>query len=898
MVCRFILGRAGAGKTYHCLSEISRLLRLEPQEGEIIFLLPEQSVFIHEQMLALNHGLPGFTRARAAGFAQLAVSACARPALPALTESGRLMLLAKIMAKKEKELSVFAAGACGGADGELIAAFKELKTYGIDPRELETAAGQNEGLKYKVRDLALLYREYLEETEGRFSGAEDALLRLAREIRENGFLAGSRVFVDGFAAFDPLETLVLEALMEKAQTVEIALALDPALKDERLDEEHFFYPVWRTYQELLPLAQKNGLDSPLLLSGERGRFSGLEELAFLERNLLPVTGQAKFPEKPRFVRLASAASKKAEVEGVGREILRLAREEGLRYRDMGVIVRCLEGYEEIIEQVFTDMRIPFFSDSKKSLLFHSLTELVRAALEVAAEGWHYRHVFRYLKSGLAPLAGLETARLENYCLANGIRSKHWTNSADWHFYARRLEEKEDAAAEREHLRQINELRRRGAAELLRFCRACREAPSGGGVARAVKELLRELDVREKLAALAREELRAGRPERAETHRQALEGAERLLQQGAELLEGVDLPLAQICAVFDAGFASLRLALIPPALDQVLVSSLERSRNPELAACFVLGANEGVLPAKISAGGVFTSKDREALAQAGLALAPAAPARQFAEYFLLYIALTRSGQRLYVSYPLADEDGQVLQPSLAVFRLRALFPLLCEEHHAEEGFPALAGGSATLASLAKELRGERDGLGMELYWRDVHGWYRSNPAYASLLGQVSRGLAYQAGEERLKPRTVERLYGKVCRSSVTRLEKFRKCPFAYFAAYSLKLKKRQKYELSAPDSGQFFHAVLADIGKKIAAQGHLWRDVDEEKALALARESAGRFLPELLGNILSSSARYAYLAERMTETLKTSVLLLAEQMKRGEFVQIAWEIDFGPGKTLA
>ncbi|MCL2677431.1 MAG: PD-(D/E)XK nuclease family protein [Clostridiales bacterium] len=896
MVCRFILGRAGAGKTRHCLREISRLLRLEPREGEIVFLLPEQSVFIHEQMLAADQGLRGFTGARVAGFAGLAARAGVRPALPVLTESGRLMLLAKILAKKQQDLSIFAAG---GANGALISAFKELKTYGVGPEELERAAGQDEGaLKSKLCDLSLLYREYCGETEGRYGGAEDALPQLAREIRENGFLAGSRIFVDGFAAFDPPEMAVLQALMEKAQTVEIALALDPTLINRQLGEEHFFYPLWRTYHELLALARKSGVEvpEPLALSGGRGSFFGNEELAFLESNLLPVTVKAVFPEKPRFIRLASAADKKAEVEGAGREILRLVREEGLRYREIGVVVRRLEDYEELIAQVFTELQIPFFSDSKKSLLYHPLAELVRAALEVAAEGWHFRHVFRYLKSGLAPLDTLETARLENYCLANGIRHHHWTSPAEWRFYARRLEEKEDPEGEREHLRRVNELRRRGVAELMRFCRVCREGPITGGVVSAVKGLLNELNVRERLEILVLEERRAGRTERAETHRQAFEGVERLLEQAAALLEGAELSFAQTCAVFEAGFASLRLALIPPALDQVLVSALERSRNPELAACFVLGANEGVLPAKIGAEGVFTGKDREALEQAGVRLAPAANARQFAEYFLLYIALTRSGQRLYVSYALADEDGQSLRPSVAVSRLRALFPSLTEGHHAKEAFPALAGGSATLASLARELRGE--GPGNESYWYDIYEWYKQKPAYAPLLEQISRGLSYRAGEDRLRPRTVQRLYGKVCRSSVTRLEKFRQCPFAYFASYGLNLQKRRIYELSAPDSGQFFHAVLADVGRKVATEGRLWRDVDEEKALELAKESAGRFLPELLGNILSSSARYAYLAERMTETVKTSVLLLAEQMRRGEFTQIAWEVDFGPGKPLA
>lgn len=50
-------------------------------------------------------------------------------------------------------------------------------------------------------------------------------------------------------------------------------------------------------------------------------------------------------------------------------------------------------------------------------------------------------------------------------------------------------------------------------------------------------------------------------------------------------------------LFEIGLDSMQFALVPPALDQVVVASFERSRLSDIKASFVLGVNDGVIPAK-------------------------------------------------------------------------------------------------------------------------------------------------------------------------------------------------------------------------------------------------------------------------------------------------------------
>lgn len=906
-VCRFILGRAGSGKTYYCLQKMQELI-LKKEDGQAVFLLPEQATFLYERELARILPAQGFTGVRVTSFRRLsyhAVQDSLAVPLPQLSETGKMMVMARILDAERGNLRAFAAPSLRtGFASTMLEVLSELKSSAISREDMNKAAlswQQKEPkshLAAKLADISLLYGRMEDFLAGHYTDFEDSLDHLTKQIREQGFLAGATVLIDGFAGFTPQEMRVIAALLQRAARVEIALALDPEERNELLTPEALFYPTWDTYQKLQNIARALGakVEELLLCRGDRGRFAQNPELGFLEKNLFSYTDPSIYDKTPQNISLCAAADKEAEAEAAGRKILRLVREEGLRYRDISVIVRRVGDYEEVLEKVFASLGIPYFSDSKKPVLYHPLVELIRAALEVARDNWQYETVFRYLKTGLVPLKNEEIDILENYCLANGIRPYHWTDKKDWSFWRRPLGE--DAPAEKEEeiacqLQTINEIRRRGSEALLLFYNAVSKEISVAGICRAIMTLLDDLDVQGKLGEWQKQALALGNGEEAEIHQQVLEKTLSLLQEAELLLGDQTMSLDVLGSVLDAGFAAASLSIIPPGLDQVFVASLERSRNPEVKAAFILGLNADVLPARIMPDGIFSSRDREQLQEDGWQLAPPTYARQLAENYLAYIALTRSGGRLYLSYFLSDDDGEASLPSPLVKRIRKLFPHLAEDMYAgETDLHLLGGGLATLASLSKQLRLAQNGLPVAGFWRDVYNWYANEEPYIRLLEEILWGLDYDPAKNNLSKDSVNALYGKNIRSSVSRLERYRACPFSYFAAYGLKLQERPIYQLTAIDRGQLFHEALAAIGRRIHDEGKRWQDIDEIYIDSLIDECLTELLPRFLGNIFSSSARYQYLGERIKSTLRMTLLLLVQHMKKGSFMPVAWEVSFG------
>ena len=180
-------------------------------------------------------------------------------------------------------------------------------------------------------------------------------------------------------------------------------------------------------QELEP--QKAGFWQPVTLLTHNYRAQN-PALGWLEEHLFGQTAVCE--EVPQGLRLVEAANRRIELETAAADILRLVREEGYRYREIGVLIRNAEDYDGILPLVFQDYGIPFFADDKRQSIHHPLAELLRSGLEVVQKGWNYENIFRCLRTGFFPLVRDDVDKLENYVLEFGLRGrKRWLQEADW-----------------------------------------------------------------------------------------------------------------------------------------------------------------------------------------------------------------------------------------------------------------------------------------------------------------------------------------------------------------------------------------------------------------------------------------------------------------------------------
>ena len=70
----------------------------------------------------------------------------------------------------------------------------------------------------------------------------------------------------------------------------------------------------------------------------------------------------------------------------------------------------------------------------------------------------------------------------------------------------------------------------------------------------------------------------------------------ILDQMVDVLGEETLDIAEIYKVFNAGLENKEIGVIPVALDQVNIGDIARIKGREVNALFIVGVNDGVLPA--------------------------------------------------------------------------------------------------------------------------------------------------------------------------------------------------------------------------------------------------------------------------------------------------------------
>ncbi len=907
MSVRFILGRSGTGKTSYCVKAIVESL-LGGGEEPLILLVPEQATYQAERAILSDKRIAGYSRCRVLSFDRLGFFLRGKnTAMPALSHTGRQMIIQRILREHKSDLKVLGASVSRVGVGKTMAdTVAELHRYAKTPEDIEALLGElekdeeNKAAALKFADVGLVFREYLKFIEGRFIDPDMQLLQSCKAVSQADFVKGARLWVDGFAGFTTAELIVLAELFKTVKEAQIALCLDVSRIDlanvdsGKIDPADLFNPTERTYAELLGIVKKckSELAEPIILN-EALRFSSCGALGYVERNIFePAVAKCRAADN---IRIAAAANRRAEVQFVARGILGLVKEKGLRYRDIAVIASTLGEYQHYIRGSFEDYGIPFFIDERRTLNLHPLVQLVCSALAAVTGGFKRDDIFAYLKSDLVPIERCEVDLLENYCIAFGINADDWMDGREWHF-----EREEEPHFDEQ---RINEIRQEAAVGLLELYRRLCPDGENGEVLSAVKftkivfDFLDKLNAVEQIDGWIEEGIGLEDFTKADEHRQFYDKFVSIFDELVEVFGQQQIKCEDLIAIITSAFSELTLAFIPPRLDEVLVGSIERSRHPDLKAVFLIGVTQKQFPSPVTTSSILTDDDRSAAEASDFELGSTVSEALAERQYLAYIAFTRPSEFLCVTYPLADAKGRTIGRSGFVSELESLFEDLEEESIAEEqiGIEQIH-NEGELADLLCSRLGrdvnlseqKMDGrLGMLL--EDMC----SDEELAELGTKIVLAINYD-NSAKLDEKLATELFGRRIKSSATRLSTFAACPYQFFARYILDLEERKEFKFEPLDVGNFYHSVLDALLKRLSEEGKGFATIEDGQLVKLLGEEISGIVQKnsFISNFVRHGRHNAFIVHSASEVLEDCVLAIASMVRAGSFRPIASEIVFG------
>ncbi len=906
MSLKFVIGCAGSGKTRRLYENLIDDSGREP-DSRYIIIVPEQFtmqtqkeiVSLHPRHGTMNIDVVSFNRLAYRVFEEMAVEH-----LTVLDDMGKSMVLRKVASDQRRNLSLYAGHLNQmGFINQLKSMLSEFYQYGIRPDDLDKVREETKSalLRGKCGDLALIYRAFQKEIEDRFITAEEILDVLCRMLPQSRLIRESVIALDGYTGFTPVQYRLLELMMVCAKKVIVSVTVDPAANPYgRGKLQDLFHMGKEMIVRLTDLAGKNGVrrDEDLIL---RERFSNSPDIGFIESHLYRYGRTADW--EPHEVEVRQARTPSEEVAFVASQIHQLVRQEGMRYREIAVITGDLPGYGDEIANRFQTEGIPCFIDDKKNILENAVIEFIRAALEAVRRDFDYESVFRVLKTGLVTEDQEELDRLENYCLALGIRSFSQWNSV-W--------EKTYRGGENLNMDRLNELRQQILEPFARFRQALRmEDRTVGSMTQAVLEYMEDCQIQEKLEEYRERFEASGQYSLAREYDQVYDRVVEMFERLTELLGEEKVSLKEYNEILDAGLGEIQVGVIPATVDRVVAGDITRTRLDRIRALFFVGVNEDVVPVNKDRQSLLTDMDREVFKRFQMELAPTSKEDSFIQRYYIYLVLTKPLDKLVLTCSLLDRSGKSRRPSTLIGELKRLFPLLQVKDVRDEevtvssfnaGKEQLIEGLRTYALgrwdrfFAGETEHDADEKEavqfLELYRR-----FSASPEYGELADRLIEAAFFSYDRAGLGKAAARALYGTVLQGSVTRLEQYAACEFAHFLSYGLELAERQEYQVRALDLGNLLHSAIDLCFRKAREKGIALTDMTDQERNELVRQSVEQVTAEYGNHLLQSSARNQYLADRIQRVTERTVWALTEQLKKGDFEPAGFEVSFSSADNL-
>ncbi len=850
---RILYGRAHSGKTKRLFAELTAQARAGA--SGLWLLVPEQLSHETERELCRIGGDAICLHAEVLSFTRLAARVFAHTggvSARYLDKGGRLLTMALAVEQVRQRLRLYAGRTPEGLT-RLVWAIDEFKSYSIAPELLRQTAAQSEGeLVVKLQELALLMESYDAACANIAMDPRERLTRLREALERSGFAAGRRVYIDGFSDFSAQERAVVELLLCEAEEVTICLTCDDLRQGlEAFDAER------ATAAKLLRCAQRSGIEYECIPMAEPTAQPAALQL--VERALL--TRERVSAPAEGAVGLYTAADRVAECARAAGKMRQFAAQ-GLRWREMALACPD-EDSARVAEAVLRAHEVPAFRSAATQILDKPVLALVTGVLAAATGGLQTDEMLAVLKTGLTGLEAQSADALENYIRRWRIMGRGWEQP--WTRHPDGYDGQwDDAAIAR--LAALNQARLRFAGPICALRDALHSAQNVGAQTLALYHYLESVGYREALTQLARQLMDDGRLQEAQETGQLYEILCTALEQLHGVLGSAQYRAEEFLSLLRLTLSQYDVAAIPATLDAVTIGTLSALRRSRPAVLFVIGAEEGKMPAQGSPSGVFTEPERAFLRQRGVELAPDAEGRLQQELAAAYQVFSAPSMRLEVSHLSAEG----VQPSFLFTRLQALFPEL-EVQPAGPDLSTLRHAAAYCLAT---------------------GAAAAEPALAEEVARLRRQAAWEPG--RLSPGSVAALYGRTLKLSASNLDCFARCRFAYLMEYGLRLQAPGEADFDAPAFGTFVHEVLEKTARAAAARGG-FAELSDEDIKALAEGYIEQYRQENEQNLTGRDARFAWLFQRHAKEALAVVRELAAELRVSDFAPAAFELRFGRGE---
>ena len=561
-------------------------------------------------------------------------------------------------------------------------------------------------------------------------------------------------------------------------------------------------------------------------------------------------------------------NQKEELEYVAKSI-RQRLHDGVRYKDIRLLLGDVEAYQLQLKTIFEQYQIPYYLGRSESMAQHPLVQFVESLERLKRYNFQLEDLLNLLKTGLyGDLTQEELDHFEQYLRFADIKgagklSKDFTVNSQRKF----------------DLDRLNHIRRRVMTPLQEFFKS--RSQTASGFLAKFTEFVQAARLSDNLKAL----LQGESQQEQERHEEVWKAFSHVLEQFAQVFSDSKVKLDDFLALVLSGMLLSNYRTVPATVDVVKVQSYDLIEPLAAPYVYAIGLTQERFPKIAQNKSLLSDEDRARLndatdSQAELQIVSSENLKK--NRYMALSLMNSATKELVLSAPaLVNEVEDSMSTYLLELTAPPLsLPIIVKKPQASSDD---IGSYRALLSQIIELHQEeidREWTAEEqTFWAVAVRVIRKKLAAEGIsIPQISKELR----SEPLQLDTLQALYpnGQALRLSASALTEYFKNQYGYFIKYVLGLQEEWSIHPDARSHGTFLHRIF-----ERALQGDVRSDFDQRLESAIHETMQE---PEFT-NLYNQSSESHFTQQLLLDTVRATGQVLAHTK---EIETIGEETAFG------
>lgn len=778
----------------------------------------------------------------------------------------------------------------------------------IDVEKIDKLELKNKTLEKKLKELIKIYEKYVEKINSKYiDNIDEVDILVKKEMFLKEKLSNVTVYFDSYNNFTKSEYKFIKLLLLMKIDVTITLNTDYDLTEniDGFDSDEIFEVVNDTYKTLVKMAKVTNTNikekvmytnyskanKDIVYLAENVFSSKINNIKLLDKN------SKKYISKPEHIHLNIYQNVYKEAEAIAFNICKGIRE-NKRYSDFCIYTTDLENYASVFSRVFFEYNIPLYVDKKISIEDTKITQYILILLKMSITGINLDDILEILKLRLNNIDDIDISYFENYVLEFSI-NKYNLNKK---FYLNN-ERYGETIYDLERLNKIREYIINIFSDVSRFVK--NEMTAKDIVFLLYSHLTKNNILQKYDKHFENIEDKPYYIYSVSIKEQVWDKICEIFDSICKIYEEDKMLLSEFYKIIKLAIKNVSLKTIPPTKDKVMLVDIDVTKVDSKKYGFFVGVVEGNFPKKQDQDIFFNDYELEVLEEYDTKFKETTISKENMGLYNIYEALSNTYEELYISMPSTDISSNSTRKSSFILLIQKVYDikLLGEVTKSEtlnmnyDNIYSKEKAFEYLVYKIKECEEKIDSLEHDnnidiKTINEILGMYK----YFEEDEKYKQILNYIKDDSNLSKTSVDMIYKDTLKSSVYKLELFKSCPFSYCMKYVLNLSKKKVFDITTMDTGNFMHDVLEKFSMYLFENNIFWHEIIKDE------NNLNEKYQTVLFNIISKeldenfkrqkeSVKYTIYKQKLTNTLKKVVVIIARGFNQSEFIPYGYELYF-------